>query len=203
MKRIAKILMLICAVAFAMPKAHAQVSLGVSISAGIAPPVLPVYVQPACPNDGYQWQPGYWAYDPSDGYYWVPGTWVPAPQVGYLWTPPYWGFEGGAYGFHGGYWGANVGFYGGLNYGFGYGGVGFGGGMWAGGSFRYNTAVMNVNRTFIHNTYVNRTVINNGGGHYSFNGPGGSAARPNAAEQAAMNERHIGPTASQTAIRQR
>ena len=41
---------------------------GVVISVGIAPPVLPVYVQPACPGDGYIWTPGYWAYG-DDGYY--------------------------------------------------------------------------------------------------------------------------------------
>jgi hypothetical protein len=203
MKNIAKISILVCALALAAPAVRAQVDVGVSISAGIAPPALPVYVQPACPVDGYLWQPGYWAYDPEDGYYWVPGTWVAPPQTGYLWTPPYWGFGGGVYGFHGGYWGASVGFYGGINYGFGFGGIGFVGGMWSGGAFRYNTAVMNVNRTVIHNTYINRTVINNNrGGRYSFNGPGGSAARPNAAEERAMNEHHISPTASQVAHQQ-
>src|ERR1700749_4492975 len=72
---------------------------GVLISVGIAPPVLPVYVQPACPQPGWMWTPGYWAYGP-DGYYWVPGAWVPAPYAGALWTPPYWGFSGGAYVFH-------------------------------------------------------------------------------------------------------
>src|SRR4051812_14202046 len=44
---------------------------GVFVSVTVAPPVLPVYVQPACPGDGYIWTPGYWAYGP-DGYYWVP-----------------------------------------------------------------------------------------------------------------------------------
>jgi hypothetical protein len=44
---------------------------GVFVQVTIAPPVLPVYVQPACPGDGYIWTPGYWAYGP-DGYYWVP-----------------------------------------------------------------------------------------------------------------------------------
>ena len=57
-----------------------------------APPVLPVYVQPPCPQPGWMWTPGYWAYGP-DGYYWVPGTWVPAPYVGALWTPGYWGWN--------------------------------------------------------------------------------------------------------------
>jgi hypothetical protein len=50
----------------------------VFISVGFAPPVLPVYVQPVCPQPGLMWTPGYWAYGP-DGYFWVPGAWVPAP----------------------------------------------------------------------------------------------------------------------------
>jgi hypothetical protein len=43
------------------------------ISITIAPPALPVYVQPPIPEPGYLWTPGYWAYGP-DGYFWVPGT---------------------------------------------------------------------------------------------------------------------------------
>ena len=75
-------------------------SAAVFISVGFAPPVLPVYVQPPCPQDGWMWTPGYWAYG-DDGYFWVPGTWVPAPYVGALWTPGYWGWGGG-----GMWWGA-------------------------------------------------------------------------------------------------
>ena len=78
---------------------------GVFISVGFAPPVLPVYVQPVCPEPGLMWTPGYWAYGP-DGYYWVPGAWVPAPYEGALWTPGYWGWGGGLYVWHPGYWGA-------------------------------------------------------------------------------------------------
>ncbi len=52
----------------------------------VAPPELPVYEQPAIPEPGYIWTPGYWAYS-RDGYYWVPGTWVEPPSVGLLWTP--------------------------------------------------------------------------------------------------------------------
>src|ERR1700733_7480552 len=183
MKKIARMIMLIGVIAFALPKTYAQVSVGVGVSANIAPPALPVYAQPACPTPGYLWQPGYWAYDPTDGYYWVPGVWVAPPQTGYLWTPPYWGFSGGVYGFNAGYWGLSVGFYGGLNYGFGYGGLGFYGGRWAGGRFMYNTALVNVNRTFIHNTYVDRNFVRNNN-HYSFNGPGGVDRRPDAREEA-------------------
>ena len=56
----------------------AFVSVGISIN--VAPPALPVYVQPPCPAVGYIWTPGYWAYG-DDDYYWVPGTWVMAPSL--------------------------------------------------------------------------------------------------------------------------
>ena len=202
MKKISKIFIVMCVMSITMSKAFAQIDVGISV--GIAPPELPVYVQPPCPVDDYIWQPGYWAYDPDDGYYWVPGVWVAAPEPGYLWTPSYWGYDGGHYGYHGGYWGTQVGFYGGINYGFGYGGFGFGGGMWSGGHFRYNTAVVNVNRTVIHNTYINRSVINNRyvNNHTSFNGPGGVDVKPRPEERAAMNERHIQPTSQQMSHQQ-
>jgi hypothetical protein len=173
--------------------AHAAVV----ISVGFAPPALPVYAQPLCPGDGYLWTPGYWAYGPG-GYYWVPGVWVQPPGVGLLWTPGYWGWGGNAFLFHAGYWGPHVGFYGGINYGFGYGGVGFFGGRWQGGHFAYNTAVMNVNRGMIHNTYVENVHSNNIGNHTSFNGGrGGMNARPGPQEMAAEHENHIGPTGMQ------
>jgi hypothetical protein len=174
---------------------------GVFISVGFAPPVLPVYVQPPCPQPGWMWTPGYWAYG-DDGYYWVPGTWVPAPYMGALWTPPYWGWSGGVYVFHPGYWGPHVGFYGGVNYGFGYMGVGFVGGEWHGHDFHYNTAVVNVNKTVIHNTYinntvvVNHTVINNNHVAYS-GGPGGIRHDPMPEERVAMNEHHVSETSFQ------
>ncbi len=170
----------------------------VFLSVNIAPPVLPVYVQPVCPGDGYLWNPGYWAYG-EEGYYWVPGVWVRPPQVGLLWTPGYWGWGGGAYLFHAGYWGPHVGFYGGVNYGFGYGGVGFGGGRWVGGNFAYNTAIVNVNTTVIRNTYVDRTVINNTViNRTSFNGgAGGIQARASVQEVAYSRENHFAPTVAQ------
>ena len=179
-------------------RSSAQISVGLAVHIG--PPALPVYEQPICPGAGYLWTPGYWAYG-ADGYYWVPGTWVMAPTVGYLWTPGYWGWGGGGYFWHAGYWGPHVGFYGGINYGFGYGGVGFFGGRWNGGVFAYNTAVMHVNTTVIHNTYVDRTVINNVtvNNHVSYNGgTGGIPARPTSAELAAEHEHHIAPTSIQT-----
>jgi len=152
---------------------------GIFISAGIAPPPLPVYSQPLCPGVGYIWTPGYWAYGP-EGYFWVPGTWVMAPQVGVLWTPGYWGWGGSAFLWHAGYWGPHIGFYGGVNYGFGYTGNGYAGGAWRNGTFYYNRAVNNVNVTNIHNTY-NTTVVNNVTvNRVSYNGgTGGIRADPN------------------------
>jgi len=177
-------------------------SAAVFISVGFAPPVLPVYEQPPCPQDGWMWTPGFWAYG-DDGYYWVPGTWVPAPYEGALWTPGYWGWGSGSYVWHGGYWGPHVGYYGGVNYGFGYMGIGFVGGMWAGGSFRYNTAVMHVNTTVIHNTYVDRTIVQRdtvaNDRHVAFSGgPGGINHPPTAQENQYSHERHIAPTSYQT-----
>jgi hypothetical protein len=176
----------------------AQVSIGISIR--IAPPVLPVYVQPEIPGPGYIWSPGYWAWG-DDDYYWVPGTWVEAPEPGLLWTPGYWDCgDDGVYFFHTGYWGPRVGFYGGINYGFGYTGVGFLGGRWEGGVFAYNTAVTNVGSTHITNVY-NQTVINNTtvvNNNVSFNGKGGITAKPTPQELAAAQERHVAPTTLQT-----
>lgn len=171
---------------------------GVFVSITIAPPVLPVYAQPPCPVDGYLWTPGYWAWGPA-GYYWVPGVWVAPPAVGVLWTPGYWAFGAGIYLWHAGYWGPHVGYYGGVNYGWGYTGFGFAGGVWAGSVFRYNAAVVNVNRTVIRNVYVDRTVIRNTTvvNRASFNGPGGIQARPTPEQRAYMNERHFGPTTAQ------
>jgi hypothetical protein len=195
MKRTLRVLILaLCAVAAWHP---ASAQIGISVSFG--PPALPVYEQPLCPEDGYLWTPGYWAYDDDDGYYWVPGTWVLAPEPGYLWTPAYWGWGGGGYLFHEGYWATEVGFYGGINYGFGYFGEGFGGGRWDGGRFRYNTAVLNINTTIIHNTYIDRTVIINNTSHVSYNGgQGGIDKRPTPQQEAVAQQRHIPPVAAQT-----
>jgi hypothetical protein len=175
---------------------------GVFISVGFAPPALPVYEQPPCPEPGLMWTPGYWAYGP-DGYYWVPGAWVPAPYEGALWTPGYWGFSTGLYVWHPGYWGPHVGYYGGVNYGFGYMGVGFVGGRWHGRDFVYNTAVMHVNERVVHTTYVDRTVIvhntivNDRRVAYS-GGPGGIRHEPLPEERMAEHDRHMERTAYQT-----
>jgi WXXGXW repeat (2 copies) len=168
----------------------------VGISVAIAPPALPVYVQPPIPAPGYLWTPGYWAYGPA-GYYWVPGTWVQPPSVGVLWTPGYWGWGGGGFFFHAGYWGPTVGFYGGINYGFGYGGVGYGGGYWANGAFNYNRSVNNLSNTHITNVY-NRSVTVNRTTNVSYNGgAGGTTAQPTPAELAAARQPHVAPTPAQ------
>jgi YXWGXW repeat-containing protein len=191
------------AAALAMPlltmpatEAHA----GVFVSVNVAPPVLPVYVQPPLPAPGFIWTPGYWAYGDA-GYYWVPGVWVRPVRAGFLWTPGYWGFGGGVYAWHPGYWGPHVGFYGGVNYGFGYGGVGFFGGEWRGGVFAYNSAVANFGSVHVTNVYEDRTVITRNTiineNHVSYNGGGGISARPSPLEMQAANEGHVQATPNQ------
>jgi hypothetical protein len=170
----------------------------VDISVSFGPPPLPVYEQPPCPEDGYLWTPGYWAYDNYFGYYWVPGTWVLAPQPGLLWTPAWWGWNEGAFLFHGGYWAPHVGFYGGINYGFGFFGQGYAGGRWDGNHFYYNRSVSNINVTSIHNVY-NTTVVNNVTvNHISYNGGnGGVEARPTREQEEVAHEQHVAPQPAQ------
>jgi hypothetical protein len=175
----------------------AQVSVGIAVA--FAPPDLPIYEQPICPEEGYIWTPGYWAYDYDFGdYYWVPGTWVLAPEVGFLWTPGYWGWGGSGFIFYEGFWGPMVGFYGGINYGYGYFGHGYGGGRWDGGHFFYNRSVNNVNVTIIHNVY-NTTVVNERNvTRVSYNGGnGGINERPRPEEEAAARARHLPPVPDQ------
>jgi len=182
----------------AVPVVQAHASVFVSVA--IAPPVLPVYVQPPLPAVGFIWTPGYWAYGDA-GYYWVPGAWVRPPRVGLLWTPGYWGFGSGLYAWHPGYWGPHVGFYGGVNYGFGYMGVGFFGGEWRGGVFAYNRAVANFGGVHVTSVYEDRTVIERNTivseNHYSFNGGGGIQAHESAAEMQAEHEQHVEATSNQ------
>jgi hypothetical protein len=185
---------------FAPAVSHAQVAVSITV----APPALPVYVQPICPGDGYLWTPGYWAWSDDDGdYYFVPGTWVEAPTPGFLWTPGYWGWNDGVYAWNGGYWGPHIGFYGGVNYGFGYVGEGYEGGRWEGDHFFYNRSVNNVNVTVIHNVYT-KTVVNNYNttSRASFNGPGGVSRRPTAQEETYAHEQHTPATSVQTQHRE-
>jgi len=164
------------------------------VRAAIAPPPLPYYQQPPCPDAGMLWTPGYWAYGP-EGYFWVPGTWVYPPRVGLLWTPGYWGWSTGAFIYHSGYWGARVGFYGGIHYGGGYDGEGFVGGRWIGNDFAYNRAVTNVNVNVISNTY-NETVVNNVVvNRVSYNGGrDGVRAAPTPQDRLAARDPHIART---------
>lgn len=189
----------------------------VAISVTIAPPELPIYEQPECPDAGYIWTPGYWAWA-GDGYYWVPGVWVLAPDPGLYWTPGYWGWTDSRYIWYPGYWGPEVGFYGGVDYGYGYYGDGYYGGRWDGDRFRYNTAFSNVNPIVVNNyIYVDRTVIVNNrtvqmsdnqgqygqfrgynAGRVSFNGGRrGVQARPTQAQVTALSRRRMGPVAAQ------
>ena len=181
----------------AIPTAHAQVSIGISIN--IEPPPLPVYEQPPIPAPGYLWVPGYWAWNEEiDDYYWVPGTWILPPEPALLWTPGYWAWNGGAYVFYDGYWGPEIGFYGGVNYGFGYTGFGYEGGYWRNGAFFYNTSVNNISNTTITNVY-NKTVVVNNTSNVSYNGgAGGTTAKPTVQQLAIAKERHLPPTQEQT-----
>ncbi len=173
---------------------HAQVVLGFSIT--VAPPLLPVYVQPPMPEEGYIWMPGYWAYG-DEGYYWVPGTWVMPPDVGLYWTPPYWDWNDGVYVFNNGYWGPQVGYYGGVNYGYGYGGEGYEGGRWNGRHFEYNRAANNFGSVHVNNFYErNLTIVNHSNVSYH-GGRGGLQFRPTQQDLMAQHERHIPVTADQ------
>jgi hypothetical protein len=188
---------LIPALVLAALPAVSSAGVFVGVSVNVAPPPLPDYVQPPCPEPGYLWTPGYWGW--SDGaYYWVPGTWVEPPEVGLLWTPGYWGWDGGLYLWHAGYWGPHVGFYGGVNYGFGYDGAGFVGGYWRGRDFLYNRAVMSVGPTFVRNVYYHPVVYHSTHRYVSFNGgPGGVRARPSHEQMMARHEPHVGFTSLQ------
>ncbi len=108
------------------------------------------------------------------------------PTEGYIWTPGYWGYADDYY------WVPGV-----WVDGFGYGGQGYYGGEWAGDTFRYNTAVTRVDTSVIHNTYVDKEVVNNTGSRASFNGPGGATAKPAAQEQAAAKAEHVPATPAQ------
>lgn len=185
---------LVPALALAALPAISSAGVFIGVSVNIAPPPLPVYVQPPCPEPGYIWTPGYWAWD-DGAYYWVPGTWVLPPEVGLLWTPGYWGWYGGAYRWHVGYWGPHVGFYGGVHYGFGYDGEGFAGGYWRGGQFFYNRAVWHVGPRFVTNVYYHPVVYHTTYQHVSFNGgPGGVPMRPTRAQMVAEHEHHFSVT---------
>ena len=166
----------------------------VEVRAADAPPALQDEEQPPCPEEGYLWTPGYWAWSAA-GYYWVPGAWVLPPRVGTSWTPGYWGYVDAIYIFHRGYWAPHIGYYGGINYGFGYFGVGFAGGRWVGNSFAYNRTVSNLGAHVFHHVYSETVYGNAVRGRTSYNGgPGGTNLAPTAQERAVAAEPHIPPT---------
>ena len=196
MRRLCSAILLIFALAPLVLPVASQAQI---ISITIAPPELPVYEQPAIPEAGYMWSPGYWAYDPDDGYFWVPGTWVLPPAVGLLWTPGYWGWRDGIYVWNEGYWGPHIGFYGGVYYGYGYAGVGYEGGYWNNGVFAYNQTVNNFGSVTITNVYSKTVIVNTNATRASFNGgTGGTTAQPTPQEQAAAHEQHVAVTPAQT-----
>lgn len=160
-----------------------------TVSITVGPPPIPVYEQPACPDNNHLWTPGFWSWG-KEGYFWVPGTWVMAPVLGLLWTPGYWGWDGQGYAFHEGYWGSHVGFYGGINYGHGYGGHGFTGGRWLGRNYSYNRAVTSVNVTRITNFYYERLTPDSPLKVAYNGGDGGVSASPTPQEQATEQELH-------------
>ena len=191
-----KFLALIPALLLCAAPTLSEAGVNLNFSVSVAPPVLPVYVQPPLPAPGYIWTPGYWAWGGTD-YYWVPGTWVLPPASDVLWTPGYWSWRNGFYGWSPGYWGPVVGFYGGVNYGFGYTGVGFQGGYWHGGAFFYNRAVANFGRTRVVNIY-NTPIPRHERSRISFNGgEGGLRMQPDAMQRRALSERRDGPTVLQ------
>lgn len=169
-----------------------------TVSITIGPPELPVYEQPALPDQGYLWAPGYWAYG-DDGYYWVPGTWVQAPEQGLLWTPGYWSWDNDGYAWNPGYWDTQVGYYGAINYGYGYSGHGYEGGYWNHGALYYNRSVNNISTTTNVTNVYSKTVINNTTTNVSYNGgPGGTAGRATAEELTVSRGKHTSPTPEQT-----
>src|SRR5207247_10632660 len=78
------------------------------------------------------------------------------------------------------------------------------GGRWEGTVFRYNTAVTRVNTTVVHDTFVDRSVVNKQmkGSRSSFNGPDGVKAEATAEQKAAADNAQKTPPTSQQVARQ-
>jgi hypothetical protein len=140
-----------------------------AVSSVAPPPPLPEEDQPALPEDGYLWTPGYW-YWRDEGYVWILGGWERPPRVGVLWTPGYWSNAGTVFVFHPGHWGSTVGVYGGVNYGYGYFGNGYTGGHWIGNSFAYNSAVNHVDAAVAHHIYAQSVPGEGSRGALSYSG---------------------------------
>jgi hypothetical protein len=164
-----------------------------------APPPIPSYAQPAIPEAGYLWVPGFWARreDVRD-YYWVPGTWVKPPRAGLLWTPPYWNRVDGGFVFHAGYWAETVGFYGGIDYGYGYTGDGYQGGRWDHGTLFYNRAANNLGSQNIVDVYDQTIASDEQSVRASLNGGSqGTKARPTPQQKKLARDQHVAPTPEQ------
>src|SRR6266480_2079715 len=84
---------LIAALSLAALPVVSDAAVFVGVSVNIAPPELPVYVQPPCPAAGYIWIPGYWG-----------------PHVGFYGGVNY-GFGYGGEGYEGGRWRGNQFYY--------------------------------------------------------------------------------------------
>jgi len=126
---------LIAALSLATLPVVSDAGVFVGVSVNIAPPELPVYVQPPCPAAGYIWIPatGRGLTRTTTGYP-EPGHWRPR------WAccgRPDTGLGERRVCLERRYWGRHVGFYGGVNYGFGYFGDGYEGGRWRGDRFYY------------------------------------------------------------------
>ena len=166
----------------------------VDVQAREAPPPLPDYEQPPCPEDGYLWTPGYWAWG-GGGYYWVPGTWVQPPRVGRAVDARLLGLRGRRLRVPCRLLGTPRRLLRRGQLRLRLCGHGFAGGAWVGGAFSYNRAVTNMNVTVVHNTY-NTTVINNVMvNKVSYNGgAGGTSVAPTAQERQFSQEPHAPPT---------
>lgn len=194
MRRLAMAL-LIAALPLALSPCRTAAATFVSVT--VAPPPLPIYIQPPIPAPGYVWVPGYWAWA-SGGYYWVPGTWVLPPAIGLLWTPGWWEFVNGVYVWHPGYWGPEVGYYGGVVYGFGYTGYGFDGCYWRGATLFYNVAVINITNVRIVNVFNRPVIIDPRATRVSFHGgQGGTTIQATAQQRAAARNPHVASTRDQ------
>ena len=72
-----------------VPAQAANVTIGVDVGPGRAPPPLRYERRPPRPHPGWAWRGGYWAWRGGD-YVWVDGGWVEPPRRGGAWVPGHW-----------------------------------------------------------------------------------------------------------------
>lgn len=83
MHRLAKLLLIAGALAFAAP-AFSQ-----AVEIHVRPPRAQREVAPTRPHAGMVWQKGYHRWDePTSAYVWTPGTWADAPHPHAKWVAP-------------------------------------------------------------------------------------------------------------------